>query len=225
MQEQPHVLHILNLLKDAIAEYPSPDVPRLPAFTTLLLAHALRGVFHPSTFTYPLTARFLLQRPQLDTSDVPLLFSLLYSASAQWKAERGWVLRFLSAAGAGADAWRALRRRHTWDLLASLFQGDARDRALRRGVLEVLASVTCRPRAATALVLRSALLAWVEMQLRSGGAEEPLAWVKILANVVAVVDPAKVEAATNGEWRLCLGRCLRAILTSPGKSFMDKDVS
>ena len=218
LQERAQTEYILDLLKDTIKRSDDDEYTRLPSFTTLLLAHALRGVFYPSTFIYPLTARFLLQRPQIDTGDVPLLFSMLYSASAQWKTERGWVLRFLSAAAAGADAWRVLRRRHTWDLLASLFQSDARYRALRRGILEVLASVTCHARAATALVLRSALLAWVEMQLGSGGAEEPLAWVKILANVVAVVDPAKMEAATRGEWRLCLGRCLRAILTSSGES-------
>ena len=217
MQEQPHVLHILNLLKDAIAEAPKETVPRLPAFTTLLLAHALRAVFYPSNFIYPLTARFLLHRPQLDTGDVPLLFGMLYSASEQWKKERGWIVRFLSDAMVSVDEWRVMQRRHTWDLLASLFQSSAHDRALRRGVLEVLANVTCHARATTSLVLRSALLSWIEMQLGSMGADEPLAWVKILANVVSVVDPAKIEAATGGEWRLCLGRCLRAILTSSGE--------
>ena len=139
MQEKPHVLHILNLLKDLLTSAPSASdpAPRLPAYTTLLLAHALRALFYPSNFIYPLTARFLLQRPALDATDVPMLFGMLYSASDDWKKERAWIVRFLADGIAGADEWRILKRRHTWDLLASLVQSESRDRTLRRGVLEV----------------------------------------------------------------------------------------
>ncbi|TFY53062.1 hypothetical protein EVJ58_g9659 [Rhodofomes roseus] len=204
MQEQPHVLYILNLLKDALSEAPKDTVPRLPSFTSLILGHALRAVFYPSNFIYPLSARFLMQRPKLDTTDVPMLFGMLYSSSEQWKKERGWIVRFLSDAMVGSDEWRIMQRRHTWDLLASLFQSEERDRALRRGILEVLANITCNARATTSLVLKSALLPWIEMQMRSMIQDDPLAWTKILANIVSVVDPFKIEAATSGEWRLIL---------------------
>ena len=116
---------------------PHEEAPRLPVFTTLLLAHALRGIFYPSNFTYPLTARFLLQRPTLDPSDVPMLYSMLYSSSDDWKKERAWIVRFLSDGIVGNEEWRIMKRRHTWDLLASLFQNEECDRTLRRGVLEV----------------------------------------------------------------------------------------
>lgn len=217
MQERPHVLYILNLTKDVLVNAPKEDVPRLPASATLILAHALRAVFYPSNFIYPLTARFLLQRPKLDTADVPMLFGMLYSSSEQWKKERGWIVRFLSDAMVGSDEWRIMQRRHTWDLLASLYQSEERDLALRRGILEVLANITCNSRATTSLVLKSALLSWIEMQVRSMGQDEGLPWVKILANIVSAVDTAKIEAVTNGEWRLVLARCLHAILTSPCK--------
>ena len=139
MQEKPHVLHILNLLKDLPSIAPSTDdeAPRLPAYTTLLLAHAFRALFYPSNFIYPLTARFLLQRPTLDSTDVPMLFGMLYSASDDWKKERAWIVRFLADGMVSSEEWRVLKRRHTWDLLASLLQSEERDRALRRGVLEV----------------------------------------------------------------------------------------
>lgn len=136
MQERPHVLHILNLLKNVLSR-PPEDAPRLPAYTTLLLAHALRGVFYPTTFTYPLTARFLLQRPELDINDVPMLFGMLYSASDEWKKERWWIVRLVAEGMIGGNEWKVLKRRHTWDLLASLFQSEERDLPLRRGILEV----------------------------------------------------------------------------------------
>jgi nucleolar pre-ribosomal-associated protein 1 len=139
MQEKPHALYILHLLKDAFNE-PLEDGPsqRLPSFSTLLLAHALRGVFYPEHFIYPLTARFLLQRPELDTTDVPMLYTMLYGSSDDWRKDRSWILKFLADAmlSAGDEEWKIFKRRHTWDLLASLFQSERQDRALRNEILE-----------------------------------------------------------------------------------------
>ncbi|KAI0637561.1 ribosome 60S biogenesis N-terminal-domain-containing protein [Trametes polyzona] len=218
LQEKPHVMHILNLLKDVSATAPTDEAPRLPAYTTLLLAHAFRGIFYPSNFIYPLTARFLLQRPTLDPSDVPMLYGMLYSSSDDWKKERAWIVRFLSDGIVGNEEWRILKRRHTWDLLASLFQSEDRDKTLRRGVLEVLANVTCNARATTSLVLRHALLSWIEMQLQSMRADEAIAWARILENILAVVNPDKIETATDGEWRAIASRCVRTILNHPACS-------
>jgi nucleolar pre-ribosomal-associated protein 1 len=116
---------------------------RLPTYTTLILSHALRGVFYPSSFIYPLTARFLLQRPELDIHDVPMLFSMLYSYSDKnWKKERTWIVRFLSDGMMSTDDWKVLKRRHTWDLLASMFQRFEKDRSLRSDILKVSFSMS-----------------------------------------------------------------------------------
>jgi nucleolar pre-ribosomal-associated protein 1 len=95
MQEKQHALYIFNLLKNLIK--PSSDGPplRLPSYASLILSHALRGVFYPSNFIYPRTARFLLQRPELDVTDVPMLYGMLYGSSDDWRKERGWIVRFL----------------------------------------------------------------------------------------------------------------------------------
>ncbi|KAI0269360.1 ribosome 60S biogenesis N-terminal-domain-containing protein [Gloeopeniophorella convolvens] len=212
LQEKPHALYILHLLKDAHSDVPADGpTPRLPAFATLLLAHALRGVFHPAHFLYPLTARFLLQRPTLDLSDVPLLYGMLYSAADGWRRERSWLLRFLADAmrAARTDEWRVFRRRHTWDLLASLWLGAAHDRALRAEILEVLCALTARPRIAAALVRRAGLLAWAEAALRAPPApraDEQRAWLGVLAHVLAAggADPA------------ALARCLCLLRAEPG---------
>jgi nucleolar pre-ribosomal-associated protein 1 len=139
MQEKPQVLYILHLLKDAFKELLEEGTSqRLPSFSTLLLSHALRGVFYPEHFVYPITARFLLQRPELDTTDVPMLYAMLYSSSDDWRRERSWILKFLADAmlGSGDEEWRIFKRRHTWDLLAGLFQSGRQDRALRNEILE-----------------------------------------------------------------------------------------
>jgi len=125
------------MLKDTIRSTSTNEPHRLPSYTTLILMHALRGIFYPSNFIYPLTARFLLQRPELDTTDVPMLYGMLYSSSDDWKKERGWIIRFLSDGMMSTEDWRVLKRRHTWDLLASLYQSSESNVIVRQSILEV----------------------------------------------------------------------------------------
>ena len=125
------------MLKDTIRTHSNEPPHRLPSYTTLILMHALRGIFYPSNFIYPLTSRFLLQRPELDTTDVPMLYGMLYSSSDNWKKERGWIIRFLSDGMVSTEDWRVLKRRHTWELLASLYQSSENDIVLRQSILEV----------------------------------------------------------------------------------------
>ena len=131
-------MHIFNLIKNLYPRNCAEASPeRLPAYATLHLAHALKGVFYPSHFTYPITARFLLQRPELDPDDVPSLYTMLYSTSEQWRKERVWIIRFLTEGMVGRLEWTVLRRRHTWDLVASMLDTQERDQNFRRGILEV----------------------------------------------------------------------------------------
>ncbi|KAF8073491.1 ribosome 60S biogenesis N-terminal-domain-containing protein [Lyophyllum atratum] len=214
VQERSHVLYILTLLKDVLSSSTEGPPRRLPSYTTLLLLHAARGVFYPSNFIYPITARFLLQRPGLDTNDVPMLYNMLYSSADDWKKERGWMIRFLANGMMSADDWRIFKGRHTWDLLASLFQSSEDDPTLRAGVLEVLMNLTCNTQATTSLVLKSGLLSWIEIQLLTSKHISGVEWVKILDNVMTITNPEKLELSTNGEWRALICRCLRILLDS-----------
>lgn len=138
MQESTNILYLLRLLKNTSKPGLAADGPeRLPAYVTLLFAYALRGVFYSSNFTYPLTTRFLLQRPQFDIGDIPLLYSTLFGASDQWRNERAWIVQFMADSTVGREEWKILRRRHTWDLLASLFNREPVGTELKRSILEV----------------------------------------------------------------------------------------
>lgn len=224
MQEWIHVVYVLTQIKNLYSPGESV-IPRLPTYAALLLLHAFRGIFHPSSFTYPLTAKFLLQRFELDTSDVPLLFGMLYSSDAannEWKKERGWIVRFLADGMKSTASWKALKRRHGWDLVASLFQTSVDDTTLRIGILEILANLSCNKQAATSLILKSGLLTWMEMQLlRDGGGkimdrnpDEYTAWAKILENLMVSVDSVKMDSATNWAWRVGIFQCLILIINN-----------
>ncbi|KAF8122115.1 hypothetical protein EV363DRAFT_1301417 [Boletus edulis] len=186
MHETPQVLYVFHLLKNVLHPPSNVGDPprRLPTFTTLILLHALRGIFYPSNFIYPRTARFLLQRPELDVSDVPMLFGMLYSNSDDWKKERGWMLRMLGDGMASTDDWKVLRRRHTWDLVASLFQSSRNDSAMHAGILEV----------------------------GDNPGKESMAWLRVLENVLVVADVSKLTRATGDQWCLTICRCMSALL-------------
>jgi len=149
VQEKGQVQHILNHIRHLIPDPSSERLqhpPRLPTYTTLFLSHAFRAIFYPSNFLYPLTARFLLQRPFLDVSDVPMLYGLFYSSSDEnWKKERAWMIKFIADGMTSLQDWKVLKRRHTWDLLASLFQSENEvgGTGLRTNILEVKPSHNC----------------------------------------------------------------------------------
>jgi nucleolar pre-ribosomal-associated protein 1 len=157
-----------------------------------------------------------------------MLYSMLYNSSDDWKKERGWIIRFLSDGMTSTEDWRVFKRRHTWEILSSMFQSSETDYALRNGVLEacsfvcrsisllnfaqVLTNLTRNSQATTSLILKSSLLTWIEMQLKSVRDNEAIAWVKIMENIITVVEPAKLETSTGGEWRSAVCRTLLLLL-------------
>lgn len=155
-QERDHLLMVLDLLRDALdsstlpSDSPSSTAPFLPATTTLFIAHALRSVVTPSSFLYPIISHFLLARPELDISDVPLLYNLLYTSSDRYKQERMWMLRFLRdcARSGGRAEWTVFKRRRTWELLASLYDscdgsaGGGSERAVEEAAIRALVEDT-----------------------------------------------------------------------------------
>ncbi|SNX86060.1 related to URB1 - nucleolar protein required for the normal accumulation of 25S and 5.8S rRNAs [Melanopsichium pennsylvanicum] len=190
-QERDHMVMILDLLRDALDssiaiqdDSTTPtSAPFLPTTTTLFIAHALRSVTTPSSFIYPVISHFLLQRPELDVSDVPLLYNLLYTASDKYKQERMWMLRFLRdvARSGGRSDWKIFKRRRTWELLASLYDAcdtsgagvsvekAVEDTAIRALVEDTTAWLARSPDVAIELITRRGLLAWIWQQVVKEG--------------------------------------------------------
>jgi nucleolar pre-ribosomal-associated protein 1 len=56
------------------------------------------------------------------------------------------------------------------------------------------------------------------MQLQTGvKTEEGIAWVRLLENILTVVDPVKIESVTDGEWLKTITRCTIYLLGTSGE--------
>jgi nucleolar pre-ribosomal-associated protein 1 len=110
---------------------------RLPSYLTLFLAHALRGVFYPAGFSYPHTARHLLQRPELDLTDVPMFLSMIFSSSDDWKRDRVWMLRLVRDGLKSNADWKIFRRRHIFEYLVAYLDASEASSPTRTTILEV----------------------------------------------------------------------------------------
>lgn len=45
---------------------------------------------------------------------------------------------------------------------------------------------------------------------------EGLSWMRVLENILDVVNPMKLESATGGEWRAAIGRCMALLQGDTG---------
>ncbi|KAG8978985.1 hypothetical protein FRC05_009195 [Tulasnella sp. 425] len=218
--ERDQTLFVLNRLRHFIpppdSAKPQDPPPRLPTCTSLLFAHALHCIFNPATFFYPVAMRFLLQRPTFNPNDVPLIFEMLFKGNEDWKQHRKWMITYLRDSMRGSRDWVVLRKRHTWDLLATIFQESPHDPALRLSILEVFLKFTANPDAVTSLVLRSSLLNWMENQCSCVLDGEELPWAMIVENILTMSDHEKLDANTAGGWRASVGHILETLLKRKG---------
>ncbi|CAK9785304.1 hypothetical protein CC85DRAFT_206078 [Cutaneotrichosporon oleaginosum] len=192
--EQLMLLHTLELVAHSLPAPESEDVqPRLSPLITLFVAHALRAQAHPSNFLFPLSSRFLLQRPTLDVADVPLLYGMLYAAGDGARRERAWIVRLLrDGVRSNRDA-SILARRNTYALLCSLFQSSL-DAPFRRAVLAALRSLARTSTGARAL-LRASLAPWIRVQWEDAG-NHPAA-EEVRDALLGLLDDAVAAAGTE----------------------------
>ncbi|TXT07482.1 hypothetical protein VHUM_03202 [Vanrija humicola] len=205
--EQLQVVHTLELVSHALPvpeakDGVEPTQPRLPPLIALFIVHALRAIANPASFFYPLSSRFLLQRPTLDVADVPALYGMLYASGDGAKRERAFIVRLLKDGARTEADWRILARRNTWSLLASLFQSSL-DTPLRNNILGAMNSMVRIPAGARSL-LSSSLVSWLRTQwdvapTRPASDQVRNTLLDILEDAIASAAP-KVEDASRTRW-------------------------
>ena len=68
---------------------------------------------------------------------------------------------------------------------------------------------------------KSALLEWIEEQLRHIVPGEETAWLKIIENSVIMMNTGRSTSRVNQEWQNVVLRCLLKVLESPCKCLLN----
>ncbi|KAM0750489.1 hypothetical protein T439DRAFT_302525 [Meredithblackwellia eburnea MCA 4105] len=182
-KEKDEVLLVLNHCRKCIYNQEGEPIPSLIA---LFLANCLHCITTPDSPLYPELSRFLLQRPTLDQRDVPMFYLLFYSASDEPRIDHHWLIQFLSEGLVRNQDWRILRRRQTFELLASFFQAGQNDTHARKLVLQFILRASAIPQATRELLTRNRLLSWVASQDPTDTIERKLLLAAI-TNILATV--------------------------------------
>lgn len=157
--ERFQVMLVLHSLRGAIEQ----PYQRLPAAITAFVSASLHVLVRPEHAMYEQLNRFLLQRAQLDLTDIPMFYSLFNSANAKdFKYERSWILKVLleSVAPTGLDL-PIFRRRHVFELLMGFFDVGFSDAYTCRLVLQILERCVAIPSFLVALVESHGMVAWL----------------------------------------------------------------
>ncbi len=80
---------------------------------------------------YPIINNFLLQKPCLDTKEIPLLLPMLNSSNLQYSNERAWILKLLLSGLRSAADYYIYKRRHVFELLMSLYDSPLSDNSCK----------------------------------------------------------------------------------------------
>ncbi|SHO76461.1 Uncharacterized protein MSYG_0799 [Malassezia sympodialis ATCC 42132] len=228
-REKELALLVLERVRDCVPAPPATsvrgtydEVPWLPTMPLLLAAHGLRALAAPHQPLFPVLFRFLLQRPLLDTGDVPLLYGLLHSTTDEAPAERAWILRFLTdalhahalvaecpdkqALPRAKGEGKAFKRRHVWELVLSLYgfvagaqsmpraeaPAEVRQAEQLEALLEAAASI---PYMAQDLITRRGFLAWISATVSAvppRSESRAAYWLRILRRICA---PSRLDEA------------------------------
>ena len=189
-KEQPQVLTLLTILKNAITK----QYQQIPLLSASFVCQSLEVLLRPEHELYKALNKFLLQRPQLDLHDVPLFYNLFHSSTLNHVSETQWLLRLIHNGVGSEEDLPPLRRRHVLSMLMSYFVSSAADKTSRLCIVETISRACAVPEILLELLDNGGLLAWLRSVIdtllspNSKGMYSPevLAAVIQLANVTAI---------------------------------------
>ncbi|KAG0141242.1 hypothetical protein CROQUDRAFT_110611 [Cronartium quercuum f. sp. fusiforme G11] len=160
----------------------------VPRLTTLFLVQCLH-IFsaRPESSIYPRLSRFLMQRPVIDVTDVPMLYTMLYSDGDCPAEDQRWLLELLRDGLNTTRDWKIMDRRQTFEILTTVVLSmGARhsDPNLKILLLELFERATAHNQPCTKLVTQSGLMS-VLKHLGHTSTVELQQLIKILQNVTS----------------------------------------
>ncbi|KAE8902714.1 hypothetical protein PF005_g10031 [Phytophthora fragariae] len=162
----------VHLLLDVFRRGVEDPLEQVPSVVTVFLNDALAVLTRPTHVLYPQVNHFLLARPAMDLTDVPMFYSLFNSrAPLTFRQERSWLLHTLRRGVRNDDDVALLVRRHVLPMLLSFYTSELADTHTQPLITSILLAALRTPSGGVYLVNKAALMEWLTAQfLRHGAA-------------------------------------------------------
>ena len=131
--EGKEILTCLRSLKNSITE----ENEQLPGMVCAFICEGINILRRVNHCVYPLINKFLLSRPFLDLTDVPMYYTLFSSGTPTYRIERMWILKTLCFGERSQYDLKLFSRRHVYSMLIALFDSPASDHVTRPVILKI----------------------------------------------------------------------------------------
>ena len=149
--------NILRCLKYAITE----KEQQLPGIICTFVSEGLHIAQRPNHCVYPLLNKFLLSRPCLDISDIPMYYVLFNSGTPSYRMERMWILRTIGNGGRSELDLSLLSRRHVYASLLALSTSTMSDDITEPVILNCIRQISLAPGSSKELI-RCGYVHWLQ---------------------------------------------------------------
>ncbi|KDO34983.1 hypothetical protein SPRG_01045 [Saprolegnia parasitica CBS 223.65] len=160
-----HERRQIHLLLETLKNGVRSTHERLPSLLTVFANDAISVLLRPGHAMYPLINAFLLARSALDTTDVPMFYTLFNSSATTYRQERSWLLHIIKRGVRLNIDVDLLQRRHVYAILLTFFDSPLADAYTQDFVLHILSRSVATPHGVFTLVHKFGLLAWLECAL------------------------------------------------------------
>ena len=96
-----------------------------------------------------------------------------------------------------------MKRRHNWDVLATLYESSNDDSSIRTLIEEIALTLTTNPSTATNLVCSKPILMWINQQfaITKLGSKSLQNFLNVALQILKNGDVNAIDHATRGVWR------------------------
>ena len=156
-RERPQIHLLLDTFRGAI-EQPYAQISPL---LTVFVAEALPILLRPGHAVYPQINNFLLARPCLDLTDVPMYYSTFNSGRPTARAERIWILKILTRGLQSDSDVKLCARRHCFTATMAVLKSEQDDKVVSNLCREFLIRAASLSAGTDHLLRRAGVGAWL----------------------------------------------------------------
>ncbi|CCG83571.1 Ribosome biogenesis protein Urb1 [Taphrina deformans PYCC 5710] len=138
IREKAQLSTIFQVVKNSISAASIQESP-IPLIHAVFLGHATHMMLVPSHFLYEKMNRFLLARPQLDFTDVPMFLNLFNSHEGYVKHVI-WIVKLLASGlrGNREESGQSYGRRHVLEMCMGLYNAKTASTRIKEAIRGLL---------------------------------------------------------------------------------------